>query len=117
MSLRLEMLQVARVAPKMLGDSADLVREFLLKQQNPNGGFKNRIGVSDLYYTIFGLDALFALQAQFDLERAAAYLRSFESGHFLDFVHLCCLARGWATLGHMDSSCRPSAPFADRIIA
>ncbi|MDB6035034.1 MAG: hypothetical protein JWM16_5372 [Verrucomicrobiales bacterium] len=117
MSLRLEMLQVARVAPKMLGDSAELVREFLVKQQNPDGGFKNRIGMSDLYYTIFGFDALFALQAKFDIGRASTYLSSFESGRFLDFVHLCCLARGWATLEQMDSSCRPAAAFADRIIA
>ena len=39
MSLRLEMLQVARLAPKVLGDSAQLVRDFLLRQLNGNGGF------------------------------------------------------------------------------
>ena len=34
MSLRLEMLQVARVAPKVLGDATELVRNFLASQQN-----------------------------------------------------------------------------------
>ena len=29
MSLRLEMLQVARLAPKLLGESTDLVRRFV----------------------------------------------------------------------------------------
>jgi len=38
------MLQVARLAPKILGDSAALVVEFLLRQQNPDGGFKDREG-------------------------------------------------------------------------
>lgn len=115
MSLRLEMLQVARLAPKVLGDSADLVRDFLLKQQNPNGGFKNRIGLSDLYYTVFGLDGLLALQARIDLEKTAAYLRSFEAG-YLDFVHTCCLARAWATLGQMDAAMRPSPEFVKRLV-
>ena len=46
MSLRLEMLQVARLAPKVLEDSAQLVREFLLRQFNGNGGFTDRTGRS-----------------------------------------------------------------------
>lgn len=117
MSLRLEMLQVARLASKLLGDSTELVRDFLLQQQNPDGGFKNRIGRSDVYYTVFGLDALLALQGKVDVGRTAAYLNSFEAGRPLDFVHVCCLARAWATLGHMDSAARPSPGFAERLVA
>ena len=49
------MLQVARVAPKVLGDATELVRNFLASQQNPDGGFRDRDGESDLYYTVFGL--------------------------------------------------------------
>ncbi len=112
MSLRLELLQVARLAPQLLGESARLVRGFLLGQQNPDGGFKDRSGRSDLYYTVFGLDALTALQvsspqpkaqdaAPLDgVEQAAQYLRGFGAGAGLDFVHLCCLARSWAAVGH-----------------
>lgn len=112
MSLRLELLQVARLAPLLLGESARLVRNFLLSQQNPDGGFKDRGGHSDLYYTVFGLDALTALQVQSPqsraqdpalldgVEQAAHYLRGFGVGVELDFVHLCCLARGWATVRH-----------------
>ena len=77
MSFRLEMVQVARLAPKLLGESTELVRGFLSSQQNPDGGFKDRTGRSDLYYTVFGLDALLSLQAEFPLEPVAAYLRSF----------------------------------------
>ena len=63
MSLRLEMLQVARLAPRVLKDSAELVRDFLLRQFN-EGGFADRTGRSDLYYTVFGIDGLIALQAE-----------------------------------------------------
>lgn len=103
MSFRLEMVQVARLAPKLLGESTELVRGFLNSQQNPDGGFKDRTGRSDLYYTVFGLDALLSLQAEFPLDPVAAYLRSFGDGAALDFVHLCCLARAWAALANAGS--------------
>lgn len=98
MSFRLEMLQVARLAPKMLGESADLVRAFLLSRLAPGGGFMDRDGKADLYYSVFGIEGLLALQA--DLPRASLmqWLRSFGDGAGLDFVHLCCLARCWAAL-------------------
>jgi len=112
MSIRLEMLQVARLAPKLLGESADLVHSFLLAQQNDDGGFKDRTGNSDLYYTVFGLDGLLALATRNPavtspdqtlaaaLSKAATYVNTFEFGEGLDFVHLCCLARCWGTLCH-----------------
>jgi prenyltransferase beta subunit len=78
MSLRLEMLQVARLAPKVLEDSALLVRDFLLRQFNENGGFTDRTGRSDLYYTVFGIDGLIALQAEMPVEKIRSYIRSFE---------------------------------------
>ena len=73
MSLRLEMLQVARLAPQ-LGESRDLVVSFLRARSNPDGGFQDRAGTSDLYYTVFGLDALIALQEDLPADRTAAYL-------------------------------------------
>src|SRR6185503_13956522 len=73
-SLRLEMLQVARLAPKQLGESRDLVIAFLRERLNPDGGFQDRTGTSDLYYTVFGLDALIALQEEVPAARTAAYL-------------------------------------------
>jgi prenyltransferase beta subunit len=98
MSLRLEMLQVARLAPKLLAESSELVRSFLLSQQNPDGGFKDRLGRSDLYYTVFGLEALMALQSSFDTASVRRYLNGFGSGSDLDFIHACCWARCWAAL-------------------
>ncbi len=100
MSLRLEMLQVARLAPKLLGESSDLVRDFLLRQQNADGGFRGRSDTSDLYYTVFGIDGLLALQTELPVGRIESYLRTFRHGEALDLVHLCCLARGWTALSN-----------------
>jgi hypothetical protein len=92
------MLQVARLAPKQLGESRDLVAGFLREHLNPDGGFQNRSGESDLYYTVFGLDGLVALQESLPTERTANYLNTFGDGGALDLVHLACLARAWAAL-------------------
>lgn len=95
------MLQVARLAPKILGESAELVRNFLVGQRNADGGFRDRAGRSDLYYTVFGLEGLMALQAEIPLEQTEAYLAGFGTGEQLDMVHLCCLARCRVTVAQM----------------
>jgi len=100
MNLRLEMLQVARLAPNLLGDSASLVEKFIRSEQNSDGGFKDRAGQSDLYYTVFGLDSLLALQAEIPGDSVAGFLDQAGTGENLDFIHLCCLARCWGTLQH-----------------
>lgn len=100
------MLQVARLSPRSLGESSDLVATFLRSQQQPDGGFRNRDGVSDLYYTVFALDGLIALQLAPSpgeggggfADTTHRYLLSFGDGEGLDFVHLACLARAWAAL-------------------
>lgn len=90
------MLQVARLAPAVLGDAAGLVADFLRGQMNPDGGFKDRDGRSDLYYTVFGVEGLAALRADLPLGSLRTYLTNFGDGDGLDLVHLACLARGWA---------------------
>ena len=90
------MLQVARLAPTLLGESRDSVAAFLRSAQHPDGGFSDRAGNSDLYYTVFGLEALLAVGEQ-PPEEATAYLSAFGDGDTLDFVHLTCLARAWGS--------------------
>ncbi len=106
------MLQVARLAPTQLGESRDTVAGFLRGRINADGGFQDRTGASDLYYTVFGLDGLIALQEDLPAEQSAAYLEQFGEGDRLDFVHAACLARGWAALGR-----RPDDGRADRLAA
>ena len=92
------MLQIARLSPKQLGDSAALVSGFFHSQMNADGAFGDRAGASDLYYTVFGLDGLIALGEK-PPEATEAFLNTFGNGAGLDFVHLCCLIRCWASFG------------------
>lgn len=105
------MLQVARLASTQLGESRDLVASFLRGSINPDGGFQDRSGRSDLYYTVFGLDGLIALQEEPPAE-AAAFLGRAGAIETLDYVHLACLARGWAAVHH-----QPPDGAADAVIA
>lgn len=98
MSLRLQLLQVARLAPRMLGDSADNVREFFTSQIE-NGAGKDRSGDPDLYYTIFALAGMQALDMELPTAEVEEYLHSHGDGAALDFVHLSALARCWAAIG------------------
>ena len=92
------MLQVARLAPKLLGESAELVAKFLHSRLSPDGGFLDRDEKPDLYYTVFGIEGLLALQQELPKPLIAAWLQRFGDGDGLDFVHLCCLARCWSAL-------------------
>jgi len=100
MSQRLHMLQVARLARRTLGDAAHLIVAFLESTAAPGGGYTNRSGQRDLYYTSFALDALLALDALKSTGQHAIltrqWLLSLGSGEQLDFVHRCCLVRAWA---------------------
>jgi prenyltransferase beta subunit len=111
------MLQIARVAPKVLGDSADLVRTFFTRQFSDEGGALDRAGQPDLYYTIFALAGLQAMQAEDEIAARKPtmeqWLRGFGDGAPLDFVHLSALARCWAAVG-LEST--PSG-FVDAVLA
>lgn len=93
------MLQVARLAPKQLAEATERVGAFLAGEVNDDGGGKDRAGASDLYYTVFVLDGLAALQQAMPNGATRDYLAGFGDGDGLDLVHLCCLARCRAAMG------------------
>jgi len=99
MSQRLQMLQVARLARRTLGDAVDLVGRFVRGTAAPGGGYVDRGGKRDLYYTAFASDALVALDAldPHDPHQALtrAWLGGFGAGDGLDLVHRSCLVRAW----------------------
>ncbi len=93
MTIRLDMRKAVSRARDALGDSVEVVREFFARHLSEDGGFQGRDGQSDLYYTVFGLEASMALNVRIAYERVAEYLLSFEVGQSLDLVHLASLVR------------------------
>jgi len=117
MSFRLEMLQVARLAPKLLGESVTLVESFYLSRRAPCGGFLDRDDKPDLYYSVFGMEGLQALSVENRGPDVRPWLQGFGDGDGLDFVHLCCLARCWANVGMSGLSADACEGLASRIEA
>ena len=99
MSLRLQLLQVARLAPRLLADSTDLVRNFYAREFNEYGAACDRAGKPDLYYTIFALAGAQTLDVPIPIPLTRMWLQKFGDGESLDFVHLGALARCWAAIG------------------
>lgn len=99
MSVRLELIQVARLGAQMLGESAELVRDFYRRQWTSAGGGRDRSDRPDLYYTVFTLNGCEALGIPVPEAQLEPWLRTFGEGEALDLVHLTSLARCWASLG------------------
>ncbi len=93
------MLQVARLGAQSLGESLPLVRGFLRSCLSEDGAGKDRDGRADLYYTIFAIAGLAAVDEPLPVEALQRYLTSFGDGASLDFVHLGALARCWSMVG------------------
>jgi len=114
-SLRLQLLQIARLAPRLLGDSTDLVREFFRRQIGPEGAARDRGGRPDLYYTIFAIAGAQALDVPLPTASIRSWLESHGDGHGLDFVHLGALARCWAAVGAESLPPNRAAALLERI--
>ncbi len=97
LTLRSEMQRAAAAGAATLGDAAELLATFIHGRLGSGGGFRGRGNQEDLYYTVFGLGLLTALDRPAP-PKAAEYLASFGDGEGLDFVHLTCLARCLASL-------------------
>lgn len=74
-----------------------------MSQLNPDGGFQNRKGESDLYYTVFGLGAMFGLGEEMSLSKTESFVRYQPSHTHMDLVHLACLIRCVSNLSKIDS--------------
>jgi hypothetical protein len=93
------MLQIAtRGAEQLSPHSRTQCIDFIHQLAHPDGGYRGRGASSDLYYTVFAMKILIALNAELPVKAIETYLQSVQSDKPLDLVHLSCLARCWANL-------------------
>lgn len=115
MTLRQDMIQALTRAPQLLNKSTDLVRKYVMEQLGEDGGFQGRDNKSDLYYTVFGIELLIALDCSMPVDLVKKYLDSFDRGHYLDLVHLSSLTRSYRNLADI-SPYRLDSGFKDGVI-
>jgi hypothetical protein len=92
------MLQLARRGALTLGEVLPQVRAFGQSRLLQGAGL-DRDGRPDLYYTIFAIAALQAVDAPLPASEVRSYLAGFGDGDGLDFVHLGALARCHGAMG------------------
>jgi len=98
MTIRQEMIRAVSRSKAVMEDSISTVVNFLTTSINPDGGFKGRDKQSDLYYTVFGLEALLALDGTFPRNQIFNFIQGFTKKDPIDLVHLAALIRCFANL-------------------
>lgn len=89
----IELFDILRRAPLLLNRNAqDRIADFISGQLTPEGGFSNRAGVCDQYYTMFALACAASLKIKLPLSRIKQYLLNYKSAD-LDLIHLVCLVK------------------------
>jgi prenyltransferase beta subunit len=90
------MIAAARQGARLLGDRCESIAGSLARQQH-DGPFLDRAGRPDLYYTIFGVEALIALSRDVHGDGLVSWLEQINPAT-LDLVHAAGLARIWTDL-------------------
>lgn len=102
MTIRQEMIRAVSRSETAMEDSISSVVNFLTASINPDGGFKGRDRKSDLYYTVFGLEALLALGAAFPRNQIFNFIQGSINKDPIDLVHLTAIIRCCANLSGND---------------
>ena len=80
------MSALERAKKRLATETREGLVSFLLSQQRGNGGFPNKGGLEDLYYTAFGWLVSYVLGIRLEADKMNAYLGQFKEEE-LDFVH------------------------------
>jgi len=74
-------------------DAQNQIKSFLGSRKNGDGGFINRAGKADLYYSVFGYTLALILDFKLDVLKERKYLKRLKQEEKLDFVHSVCFVR------------------------
>lgn len=95
------MIQLLRNALDLLDNQGrEEVLSFILSQQNPDGGFQDRGGRSDLYYSLFGMLILKALEngepgdlslTKESIQKLIGFVSRKSTSEVPGFIEKCCL--------------------------
>ena len=83
---------LAHASSLLYPEAMDSIGDYIQGQLCPDGGFADRNGDSDLYYTMFGLSCAAALNLKVPCDRIAGFLDRFQP-ETLDLIHLNCLIK------------------------
>ncbi len=74
-------------------DALFQIRQFVDNARCEKGGFQDRAGKPDIYYSVFGYTLAFAYDIKLDLEKEFTYLESWNKNQETDLIHAVCYIR------------------------
>jgi prenyltransferase beta subunit len=96
------MIKAVSRSKAVMEDSISSVINFLTESINSDGGFAGRDKQSDLYYTVFGIEALLALGNTFPQDKIFNFIQGSVKNDPASLVHLASLIRCYANLSEND---------------
>ncbi|WP_372642162.1 prenyltransferase/squalene oxidase repeat-containing protein [Ancylomarina sp.] len=94
-----EILKALFKTKELLSDEALLqIRTFVSDSKHQQGGFEDRAGKPDIYYTVFGYTLAFVYDIELDIEKEFTFLESWNKKQEADLVHAVCYIRCYLLL-------------------
>lgn len=89
-----EILKALFRTKDLLSEDALLqIRQFVDQAKYENGGFQDRAGKLDIYYSVFGYTLAFAYDIKLDLEKEFRFLEGWNQKQNADLIHAVCYIR------------------------
>jgi len=94
-----EILKALFKAKDLLSDEAlKEIRSFIISQKCEPGGFKDRAGKPDIYYSVFAYTLALAYDINLNVEKEQEFLETWNKEYDLDLVHAVCYIRCYLLL-------------------
>ncbi|NOQ24558.1 MAG: hypothetical protein GQ564_04275 [Bacteroidales bacterium] len=87
----LEALEQSR--NKLSDEAINHIKKYLLTQLHSDGGFVDRAGNQDPYYSVFGYTLAFVFDLDISIEKQLSFLKKWTVNNEIDFVHAASLLR------------------------
>ena len=109
---------------KLSPEASNLIRSFLKSKMHTDGGFIDRSGTDDPYYSVFGYTLTYVFDIESEISREVAFLQRWEEKNDIDFVHAISLVRcyylleaiKWSNLLGKFSKSLAKATFIQKIV-
>lgn len=82
-----------RSKSKLSNQAINRVREYLTSQMHSEGGFKDRAGNPDPYYSVFGYTLAFIFDLEIPVNKQLRFVERWSSKHEIDFIHAISLVQ------------------------
>jgi len=80
---------------KLSVEALSQISSFIKSKKHPDGGFMDRAGNQDPYYSVFGYTLAYLTNIELDTKKELDYLLSWSKNRQIDFIHAISLLRSY----------------------